>query len=278
MRGLPASERYRNDHTAARHGGYSATLSATRKVLRVGTAGWRIAKPHREAFPSDGSSLERYTARLNCVEINSSFHRTHRTSTYERWAQSVPADFLFSLKIPKEITHKRRLVDCLELLEAFLEQTAALGDHLGPYVVQLAPSHAFNDDVEAFFQQFRARYSGRIVCEPRHASWADNEAAEGLRRFCITRAGADPAPFAGAERSEPFGGFSYYRWHGSPRVYYSQYDQTQLHQFAEQVAGDEASQAWCIFDNTAMDGATGNALQFVASLSELEDIESPRLA
>lgn len=207
------------------------------------------------------------------MEINSSFHRTHRTSTYARWAQSVPADFLFSLKVPKEITHKRRLVDCLELLEAFLEQTAALGDRLGPYVLQLAPSHAFDDHAEAFLQHFRARYSGAIVCEPRHASWAEPEALEALRRFCVTRAGADPAPFAGAERSEPFGGFSYYRWHGSPRMYYSQYDETRLREFAQQAAGDEATEVWCIFDNTAMDGATENALHFVASLSAFEEIE-----
>jgi uncharacterized protein YecE (DUF72 family) len=278
VRGLSAPERDRNDHIVARHGRYSAALSAAHKVLRVGTAGWRIAKQHRESFALDGSSLERYTARLNCVEINSSFHRAHRTSTYARWAQSVPANFLFSLKVPKEITHKRRLVDCLDLLETFLEDTAALGDHLGPYVVQLAPSHAFNDDAEAFLQQFRARYSGGIVCEPRHVSWAQGEAAEVLRSFCITRAGADPAPFAGAERSDPFGGFSYYRWHGSPRMYYSQYDETRLRQFAEQAAGDEAGETWCIFDNTAMDGATGNALHFVTSLSELQESEPARFA
>ncbi len=236
------------------------------KVVRTGTAGWRISKHHRDAFARDGSSLERYAARFNCVEINSSFHRTHRTSTYARWAQSVPTGFVFSLKIPKEITHKRRFVDCFELLEAFLEQTAALDDRLGPYVVQLAPSHAFDDDARAFFERFRSQYSGAIACEPRHASWAERDAVEVLQRYCITRVGADPAPFARAERSEPFGGFTYYRWHGSPRVYYSQYDEARLREFASQVARDEGAEAWCIFDNTAMDGATGNALDFARNV------------
>jgi uncharacterized protein YecE (DUF72 family) len=64
-------------------------------MVRVGTAAWSIPKLHAHAFPAEGSHLERYGAILNAVEINSSFYRPHRRSTYERWAGAVPDDFRF---------------------------------------------------------------------------------------------------------------------------------------------------------------------------------------
>ncbi len=89
---------------------------------RIGTAGWTIPKECADAFPLEGSGLERYAAVFSAAEINSSFHRPHRASTWENWRDSVPGNFRFSVKLPKTITHERRLVDCEELLKAFLDQ------------------------------------------------------------------------------------------------------------------------------------------------------------
>jgi uncharacterized protein YecE (DUF72 family) len=80
--------------------------------LLIGTAGWGLDRRYAAHFPEAGSHLERYSRALNAAEINSSFHRPHRRSTYERWAASVPAEFRFSVKLPKTITHERRLVGC----------------------------------------------------------------------------------------------------------------------------------------------------------------------
>jgi hypothetical protein len=60
-------------------------------------------------FPPEGSGLERYSAVLPCAEINSSFHRSHRASTWEKWRDSVPANFRFAVKLPKTVTHEARL-------------------------------------------------------------------------------------------------------------------------------------------------------------------------
>jgi hypothetical protein len=95
---------------------------------RIGTAGWSIALAHADAFPAEGAGLERYAARFDCSEINSTFHRPHRASTYERWAASVPEGFRFSAKLPKTITHERRLVDAEPLLAAFLAEVQPLAD------------------------------------------------------------------------------------------------------------------------------------------------------
>lgn len=66
--------------------------------------------------------MQRYAARLNAVEINSSFYRAHRSQTHARWAASVPEHFRFSVKLPKAITHEHRLQGCAGLLEPFLDE------------------------------------------------------------------------------------------------------------------------------------------------------------
>ena len=151
--------------------------------IRVGTAAWAIPRDVRERFDGDGSRLERYARRFACVEINSSFYRPHRPATYARWAASVPDDFRFALKVPKEITHTRRFVDVVAPLERFLAETAELGEKRGVLLVQLPPSFAYDAAlVDAFFAAFRARYDGLLACEPRHPTWFAGDAGDALRR------------------------------------------------------------------------------------------------
>src|ERR671910_1309915 len=139
---------------------------------RIGTAGWSIPKEHAAPFPATGSHLERYAKVLNAVEINSSFYRPHRTTTYERWAASVPESFRFAVKVPKAITHELRLKDADDLLDRFLSEVSGLGPKLGPLLVQLPPSLRFEDGVaDIFLSELRSHVKGPIVCEPRHASW-----------------------------------------------------------------------------------------------------------
>src|ERR671911_3236047 len=95
-------------------------------MVRIGTAAWSVPKEHAEPFPVTGSHLERYSAVLNAVEINSSFYRPHRTTTYERWAASVPESFRFAVKVPKSVTHERRLKDAGDLLDQFVSEAGGV--------------------------------------------------------------------------------------------------------------------------------------------------------
>jgi uncharacterized protein YecE (DUF72 family) len=65
-------------------------------VIRVGTAGWSIPRASAHRFDSAGTLLQRYSNRLGCAEINSSFYRPHATATYAKWRESTPPDFRFS--------------------------------------------------------------------------------------------------------------------------------------------------------------------------------------
>jgi uncharacterized protein YecE (DUF72 family) len=240
--------------------------------VRVGTAAWAIPRAVRERFDAVGSRLERYAARFHCAEINSSFYRPHRPSTYARWAASVPDDFRFALKMPKEITHTRRFADVVEPLERFLAQSAELGDKRAVVLVQLPPSFAYDAPlVGAFFATLRARYDGLLACEPRHPTWFGADADHALARARVARVAADPAVVPAAAMPGGWDGFVYYRLHGSPRTYYSAYDDAALHVMAERLRAATAP-AWCIFDNTALDAATVNALDLMQLLGTVEEV------
>jgi uncharacterized protein YecE (DUF72 family) len=228
--------------------------------LRIGTAGWSLPRAWQDAFPADGSHLERYAARFAGVEINSSFYRQHRRATYARWAASVPAHFRFAVKVPRAITHDQGLVASDVMLEVFLEEATGLGDRFGPLLVQLPPSLAFDVEVaEGFWATLRRLHAGDVVCEPRHASWFDGSVDAMLRNHRIARVAADPACVPEAATPGGWEGLAYFRLHGSPRVYYSEYSAEYLAMIAAELRSIAAPR-WCVFDNTTLGGATGNAL------------------
>ena len=231
-------------------------------LIRIGTAGWTLPKQHASQFPEEGSHLLRYAQRLNCVEINSSFYHPHRRKTWERWTATTPDNFRFSVKIPKSITHTAKLIRTGALLQEFLDQTHGLGDKMGTLLVQLPPKLAFDEGTaHEFFLTLRELHTGAIALEPRHVSWFTPVVDRLLRSFEIARVAADP-PKGSALAAKPGGwqGFRYYRLHGAPRTYYSDYSEDFLQQFANELPG-ESVETWIIFDNTALGHATVNALQ-----------------
>lgn len=221
-------------------------------------------------MPQSGSQLERYAARLNAVEINSSFYRPHQRATYERWAATTPEAFRFSVKLPKTITHQARLGDCAALLTKFAGEVTGLGEKLGVLLVQLPPSLAFDAGTAGgFFEELRRHIETQSVVEPRHASWFTPEVNDWLAARELARVAADPSRTPGAEEPGGWHGFVYFRLHGSPRRYYSAYDEaalTSLKQSLERSLAEGLS-AWCIFDNTAAGAAFGNALALTLTLA-----------
>jgi uncharacterized protein YecE (DUF72 family) len=237
--------------------------------LRIGTAGWGLPRTWRGEFPSEGSYLERYAARFSAVEINSSFYRQHRRGVYERWAAAVPADFRFAVKVPRAITHDQALVAADVLLEVFLEEVAGLGSRLGPLLVQLPPSLGYDaEQAEEFFGTLRGLHAGPVGCEPRHESWFGARADQLMRRHGIARVAADPARVPAAAVPAGNHELAYYRLHGSPRMYWSDYEPARLAAFAERMReATSAGERWCIFDNTTLGAATGNALALARLLT-----------
>lgn len=234
-------------------------------TLVVATAGWSVGSAHAADFPGPGTHLERYARRLDGVEINTSFYRPHQRKTYERWAASTPDRFRFAVKLPKAITHERAFVGCDALIEAFADEVAGLGEKLAVVLVQQArsarPERAAAGET---FDRLRALTNAAIVFEPRHPDWFTSDADDWLAARSVARVAADPPPVEGADRPGGWDRLRYYRWHGSPRMYYSDYDANALDAFRRRMDDESAGAqvVWCVFDNTASGAALGNALTF----------------
>lgn len=234
-----------------------------RPIVRIGCAGWTLPAVHRARFPGEGTHLQRYADVFDCVEINSSFYRPHRPLTYRKWAESVPAGFRFSVKMPKAISHLARLRHCDSMLEQFLAQAEQLGEKLGVLLLQLPPSLAYDSrSALRFFEHLRARHDGAVGCEPRHPSWFKPEVEHALRERRIARVAADPAIVPSAASPGGDRACEYRRLHGSPRMYYDAYPQAMLERIGQRLMrpSDAVVERWCIFDNTALGHATTDAL------------------
>ena len=227
----------------------------------VGTAGWAIPRRWAELAPTVGKGLARYAGALNAVEINSSFYRPHGRETYARWAANVPDDFRFAVKIPKAITHEARLQGVGAALLKFLDEASGLGNKLGVLLVQLPGRFEFDAAIaRTFFALLRKQYSGDVVCEPRNASWFTPDASTVLRKHRIGRVAADPPKGARSFAPGGWNGIVYFRLHGSPRMYFSAYDQPFLMAIAQRVAELDVP-VWVVFDNTGSGAAFENAVR-----------------
>lgn len=235
-------------------------------AIKIGTAGWSIPREIAGEFAGKGSSLERYASRFDVAEINSSFHRPHRLSTWERWRDNVPSNFRFSVKLPKAITHQAKLAECEELLDEFIAQAHTLAGKLAVILVQLPPKLELDPAVaQDFFTALRSRTQAELVCEPRNASWFTDEADALLRAMRVARVAADPPICDAAAKPGGWRGIDYWRLHGSPVIYRSSYN-GRIDTYANALLAPGANERWCIFDNTASSAGAGDALALLAAV------------
>ena len=172
--------------------------------------------------------------------------------------------FRFSVKLPKTITHERRLVDVEPQLDAFAAEVGMLDEKLAAVLVQLPPSLSFDADVfAAFHQRLGERVSAAVAVEPRHPSWFDERVDAFLDDRQVARVAADPALVSSAADLGGWPGLRYFRLPGSPVTYRSSYDAAFLDALAARLRPGD----WCIFDNTASGAALPNAVGLLERLS-----------
>ena len=241
------------------------------KPVTIGIAGWALPRADVELFPpaAFGSNLARYAAVFDAVEINSSFYRPHKPETYARWAEEVPAGFRFAVKLPRSITHEKRLQDPEPDLERFVAEAGTLGSKLGWVLVQTPPSLRFDPAAAAaLFASLRARLqaattgAGAVVlaCEARHGSWFGDEATALMRESGVIRVVADPPVGEPGPFNATCDGGAYVRLHGSPLIYRSIYEPERLEQVAAWLRGQQG-RALVVFDNTMSGTQVRQALQ-----------------
>ena len=118
---------------------HSRMSSKPNPLLRMGTSSF-TAKGWEKIFYPKGLQprdyLSYYATQFNAVEIDATFYRIPAVSTVKGWYAKTPADFLFALKTPQEISHERALVGANAVMNEFLHATEPLGEKLGSILLQ----------------------------------------------------------------------------------------------------------------------------------------------
>lgn len=243
----------------------------------IGTAGWAIPPGSRDLIIGEGSHLERYSRFLNAVEINSSFYRDHKPETYRRWAESVPSDFQFAVKLNKYFTRERGLTVAGDELKQVVDGYLELGDKLGTLLIQTPGRVKFQPSIaDRFFNELRHGYDGEVVFEPRHRSWATQEAVDLLAGYGINKVLADPEPCPLSKKlRSQLEYVTYFRLHGTPEMYKSRYSIEIIQRIAAKIKEltAQGGEVWCIFDNTTYGYATENALELTYLLENQLDVD-----
>ena len=172
-------------------------LTAQQKI-RLGTCAWSFEEWRGSFYPPDlpqSHWLEFYSHYFPAIEIDSTFYRVPEEAVVRRWAEQTPSTFRFACKLPREITHVRRLRDCADDVRAFLRAMELLEPKLQIIVIQLPPSLSPKDGHRAlrqFIEQLPRDF--RFAIEFRHPGWHRPQLIHLLEKHRICWVWADTSP------------------------------------------------------------------------------------
>lgn len=184
-----------------------------RGVARVGCSGWSYEDWQGSLYPEGLRARDRfgaYAAEFDTVEINTTFYRLPDPSTVRRWAQQAPAGFVYSVKLGRYGSHRKKLRDPRAWLGNHLDRLDALGPSLGPTLVQLPP-HWHRDVVR--LDEFLDAAPDRIrwAVEVRDPTWLHDDVFEVLHRHGAALCIHDLLPHHPFELTTDW---TYLRFHG----------------------------------------------------------------
>src|SRR6201986_1464374 len=164
--------------------------------LHVGCAMWTYAPWQGRYLPVSRSSRDRlraYATWCNAVEGNTTFYATPALDTVKSWAEQTTPDFRFILKLPKQITHERRLADVDDPLRTFLAAVEPLGRRAHALWIQLPPSFSPADlgALAGFLRRLPRQY--RYCVEVRHRDFFDDPPSGQLLERVLATIGPEGA-------------------------------------------------------------------------------------
>jgi len=237
---------------------------------RVGTSGWFYSNWRGSFYPDDlsrGKELEYYTTVFDTVELNASFYHMPKEKTARGWHDRTPDEFLFAIKGNRYISHRQKLDGCEEPLARFIQSIEPMGEKVGPILWQLPPG--FHEDSARLADFLSLRPTDqRWAWEFRHESWFCDETYALLQQHNCALVWADTPEYP--LETVVTADFLYARLHGHEKLYVSNYNDEQLHWWAEQLtqAAGEDRDIFVYFDNDAEGYAPQNALTLRQMLEE----------
>jgi uncharacterized protein YecE (DUF72 family) len=234
-------------------------------TLFVGTSGWQY-KDWRDPFYEGRPQrlwLSAYAERFATVEVNNAFYRLPERSTFERWCDQVPDDFVVAVKASRYLTHVKRLKDPAEPVARLVDRARGLNGRLGPFLLQLPPTlRADARLLDACLAEFPRDV--RVAVEPRHDSWWDDAvhevlAARGAALCWADRRGRPLTPLWATA------GWGYLRLHEGAADPWPSYGRQALRSWLDRLAGAVGGgDAYVYFNNDQRAAAPADAAHLVA--------------
>jgi len=229
---------------------------------RIGCSGFYY-REWKEVFYPKGLAQKNwfkyYCGHFNTIEINSTFYRMPTQKSFEKWYSESPVDFVFTIKAPRLITHYKQLNDCQTLLSDFYDAVkTGLKEKIGCILFQFPPKFEYTAErLARLIENLNRDYQN--VVEFRHLSWFNNEVYEELAKSGIIFSGQS-SPSALPDTVIQNTNIVYYRFHGKPVLYKSEYDQALIEAFPEKI-NSGTKEVFVYFNNTWGIAALHNARQ-----------------
>ncbi|MDF2550840.1 MAG: hypothetical protein K0R77_115 [Chryseobacterium sp.] len=233
-----------------------------KEKIYIGCSGFYNNDWKGSLYPEDAKSKEfliLYSQQFNSVEINSTFYRKPTAKTLTKWFDETPVDFKFFIKIPKTISHEKRLENCKEEITEFCNHIEAnLKGKLAGFLYQFPPSFKNTDEnLKIILENLDYRFLN--VIEFRHESWWNEEIFKVLKDNNIIFSGVS---FPGNLPEDVIINSKdvlYYRLHGKPILYKSEYSEDFLNELAEKIKNSDLK-TYVFFNNTWGTAAIKNGL------------------
>ncbi|MEV1332375.1 DUF72 domain-containing protein [Micromonospora costi] len=233
-------------------------------MMLVGTSGWQYRDWRGPFYPSGLPQrlwLEHFAERFATVEVNNAFYRLPERDTFAAWRARTPGDFCVAVKMSRYLTHIKRMRDPAEPVARFLDRATALGDRLGPVLIQLPPNlPADPPALDATLRLFPADV--RVAVEPRHPSWwtAATRAVLERRGAALVWSDRRGRPVAPLWRTTDFG---YLRLHEGRARPHPRYGRAALGSWVRRLAGTFGDvPAYVYFNNDPGGAAIVDAVAF----------------
>ena len=240
------------------------------RVFWIGTSGWSYDHWRGEFYPVDlpkNHWFSFYLEHFSAVEINATFYLTFADATYHKWREQVNLDFRYVLKVPKLITHRKCLQDCVGDIQGFNRSAGLLGERLGMLLLQVSPTTPFElRRLREALQSFND--PTRVAVEFRSKHWECEEVRSLLREMGASYVSVD------SPRTRLLdwvtGRRAYIRLHGRRRWYADNYSTAELEeiaQLAQRMAARGAQEVYIFFNNDFGGYAPKNALTLAQMLA-----------
>lgn len=232
------------------------------KDLYIGTSGYNY-KGWKDLFYKGIPQkrwLEFYSSNFNTVEINSTFYGSIKRKTFENWKNITPADFIFTLKGSRFITHVKRLNNVKDSIGRFFNEAQGLGEKFKVTLWQFPGNFVNKEENFLKLQKFISFLpkNKKQTFEFRHNSWFKQEIFDLLNKEKMGFVINDSPNFPSTEKIT--GSFAYIRFHGPSSLYSSKYSDSQLNEWSKKIREYlEKYEVYCYFNNDINAYAVQNA-------------------